>query len=304
MAAPLLIVLVGPTAIGKTKWAIDIALHYNTEILSADARQFYKEMEIGTAVPTAEEMRGVRHHFIQHISIHDPYSVGDWVDDATSLIRTLFETHNILVLTGGSSLYINALLYGLDDFPQVDPQIRTALNDRLRSEGIEILQQELKSLDPVYFAQVDRDNPHRLIRALEICKGSGQPYSSFLGKKRARHDFDYLIIGLHTDREKLYDRINARVDGMMKEGLLEEAKVLYPSRNLNALQTVGYREIFSHFDGDSTLEEAVASIKTNTRRYAKRQMTWLRKMEEIHWFDSQTPVREVLEFIESKKVDI
>ena len=298
MAAKYLIVLLGPTAIGKTKWAIDIAAHYKTAILSADSRQFYREMKIGTAVPTPEELGAAPHYFIQHKSIHDSYSVGDWVDEATATIEELHAIHDIVVLTGGSNLYINALLYGLDDFPDIDPAIRKRLNQQLKEEGIRSLQEQLKTLDPVYYEHVDQDNPHRLIRALEICIGSGNPYSSFLGKNKVTHDFEVLLFGLEIDRELLYDRINSRVDQMIKAGLLEEAKALHKFRHLNALQTVGYRELFSYFDGEISLDEAIAAIKTNSRRYAKRQLTWLRKMEGVYWFDPQSPTQKIINIID------
>ena len=300
MPAKYLIVLLGPTAVGKSNWAIQIAHHFETEVLSADSRQFFKEMKIGTAVPSEEELQAVPHHFIQHKSIRQDYSVGDWVLDATNRIKKLHLKHNLLVLTGGSNMYINALLYGLDDFPQVDPKIRNTLNQEFEEKGIEILQQQLKTLDPKYYEQVDPDNPHRLIRALEICIGSGMPYSSFLGKRKIKHDFKTILIGIEMDRELLYERINARVDRMIHAGLVEETKSLVHSRHLNALQTVGYKEIFSYFDGERTLEEAVALIKTNTRRYAKRQLTWLRKMENVYWFDSHSPIEEVIAFIKTQ----
>lgn len=300
MPSKFLIVLLGPTGIGKTKWAIEIARYFKTEILSADSRQFFKEMQIGTAVPTSEELKAVSHHFIQHKSIRDPYSVGDWVQDASQTIQNLHEKHDIVVLTGGSILYINALLYGLDDFPEVDPAIRSDLNQQFEKDGLRPLQEKLLALDPLYFEQVDKENPHRLIRALEVCIGSGKPYSSFLGKREITHDFMILLLGLKTDREILYDRINARVDKMIEEGLIEEAQGLIENRELNALQTVGYREIFSYFDGKMSMKEAIMAIKTNTRRYAKRQLTWLRKMDNVHWFDVQTPIRSVIEFINEK----
>ena len=300
MPAKHLIVLVGPTAIGKTHWAIQIAKHFNSEILSADSRQFYQELEIGTAVPSRSELESVPHHFIQHKSIHDAYSVGDWVNDANDLLKELFKKHEILVLTGGSGLFIKALLYGLDEFPEIDPNIREELNRTLNAEGLPILQAKLRELDPVYFEQVDLDNPHRVIRALEVSLGSGQPYSSFLGKKTVSHPFNIVLIGLQTDRDLLYNRINARVDTMIGQGLVEEARALYPFKDLNALQTVGYRELFTYFEGKMGWEAAVEEIKKNTRRYAKRQLTWLRKMEGISWFSSDSPIGAVLDHIEEQ----
>ena len=300
MPAKHLIVLVGPTAIGKTHWAIQIAKHFNSEILSADSRQFYREMRIGTAVPSRSELQAVPHHFIQHKSMHDTYSVGDWVHDATNLLNDLFEKHDVLVVTGGSGLYINALLYGLDEFPEIDPQIREDLNKQLIEEGLAALQAQLQKVDPEYFEKVDLDNPHRVIRALEVSIGSGQPYSSFLGKKKVTHHFNPILIGLRTDREILYNRINSRVDAMIDQGLVEEARELYTYRNLNALQTVGYQELFSYFERELSLEEAIEAIKMNTRRYAKRQLTWLRKMEEVSWFSMDNPKELLLAYIEDR----
>lgn len=297
MSAKYLIVLLGPTAIGKTSWAIEIAKYFNTEIVSADSRQFYREMAIGTAVPSPEELEAVPHHFIHHKSIHDVYSVGAWVEEAETTIETLFKHRDVVVLTGGSNLYINALLYGLDDFPEVDPEIRNQLNKEFEVQGIGVLQQQLRARDPVYFEQVDQENPHRLIRALEICIGSGKPYSSFLGKKEEKRPYNILLLGLEMEREMLYNRINLRVDEMIKNGLVREAQELLDYRHLNALQTVGYREIFLYFDGKITLEEAVAAIKTNSRRYAKRQLTWLRKMEGVHWFEPQSPRESIFQYL-------
>ncbi len=295
-----LIVIVGPTAIGKTALSIALAKHFNSEILSADSRQFFKEMVIGTAVPSAEELREVPHHFIQHIHVNDTYNVGDFERDALELLEQKFKQHNTLFMAGGSGLYIKAVLEGLDNFPEVDPAVRAQLMRDLEDKGILYLQEELLRLDPVHYKKTDVNNTHRLIRALEICIGSGQPYSSFLGKQTANRDFEYLKIGLTAERNLIYDRINKRVDLMMEAGLLEEVKGLLPQKNLNALQTVGYRELFQFLNNEISLEEAVKEIKKNSRRYAKRQLTWFRKEEGIQWFDYPVNPQEVMEYIKSR----
>ncbi len=292
------IALVGPTAIGKTKFAITLAKHFKTEILSADSRQFYKEMTIGTAVPSPTELQAVRHHCIQHLSIFDPYSVGTFENQALELLATLFLKKNVVVLVGGSGLYMNAVLYGLDDFPEVPLELRDELNTLFERQGIETLQQKLAELDPVYYEKVDRNNPHRLIRALEVCIASGQPYSAFLKNQTIQRPFKTILLGIHAEREIIYDRINRRVEEMMDNGLLEEAKALYPNRELNALQTVGYKELFAHFDGKMTLDQATEEIKKNTRRFAKRQLTWYRKNKDIVWLEYDLPEKVILEKLE------
>ncbi len=285
MSTKTLISVVGPTAIGKTRMGISLAKHFNTEIISADSRQFYKELEIGTAVPSEEELLTIKHHCIQHKSIFDPYSVGDFEKEALSILDRLFEKHDTVILVGGSGLYVDAITKGLDDFPAVSPDYREALNKTLSEKGIAELQHQLKRYDEAYYNKVDLENPHRLIRALEICKATGKPYSSFLRKKNVKRPFDTLTIGISADREIIYDRINQRVDLMIANGLLDEAREVYPHRKLNALQTVGYKELFNYFDGTWTLEFAISEIKKNTRRFAKRQLTWYRKNEDIIWFD-------------------
>lgn len=297
---PLLICVVGPTAIGKTSLAIKLAKAFSTEIISADSRQFFKEMTIGTAVPTKEELQEIPHHFIQNISIHDEYSVGDFERDALSKLKALFEKNNIVIMVGGSGLYVDAVVKGLDNFPQVAAEIRIGLNDDFEKKGIEILQKELEKADPEYFKKVDVHNPHRLIRALEIFRATGKPYSSFLNKKNTKRDFETLFIGLTATRETIYERINNRVDSMVGEGLIEEAKLLFPNREKNALQTVGYRELFAFFEGKLTKEEAISEIKKNTRRFAKRQNTWFKKNEAIHWFNFETDASEIISFIKEK----
>lgn len=294
-----LISIVGATAIGKTALSIQLAKHFQTEIISCDSRQFFKEMTIGTAVPSEDELNAAKHHFIQHISIFDNYNVGQFEKDAIVKLGELFQQYTVVVMVGGSGLYVDAVIKGLDEFPKVDPQIREDLNEQLATKGIVSLQEKLKVLDPVYYEKVALENPHRLIRALEICIGSGKPYSSFLKDKAANRNFKTIKIGLSADRPIMYDRINRRVDIMMNEGLLEEAKALHPHKMLNALQTVGYRELFNYFDGDWTLDFAVSEIKKNTRRFAKRQGTWFQKDEKTLWFDYEENVANIIEEIEN-----
>ena len=296
-----LISIVGPTAIGKTTLAITIAKHYKTEIISADSRQFYKEMSIGTAVPSQDELASVPHHFIQHKSIFEEYTVGDFEREAVKKLEILFEDNDTVVMVGGSGLYIDAIKDGLDNFPSIDPKIREALNETLTTEGILSLQERLKVLDRDYYGQVDLNNPHRLIRALEVCIGSGLPYTSFLNQKKTERNFNTITIAINADREIIYDRINRRVDIMLERGLLEEVSSLKDQQALNALQTVGYRELFSYFKGDYDLDTAIAEIKKNTRRFAKRQLTWLRKKEDILWMDYEYNLNEILEKIEEKR---
>jgi len=295
-----LIAIVGPTAIGKTSLSIALAKYYNTEIISADSRQFYKEMSIGTAAPTKEELNQAKHHFIHHKSIHDSYSVGDFEKDALKLIDILFEEKNLVIMVGGSGLYVDALLKGLDDFPDLDPSIRISLNNRLKSEGLEVLQKELKSLDKTSFETISIDNPHRVIRALEVSLGTGKPYSSYLTNKQKTRPFNVITVGLTAERNIIYDRINARVDIMMSDGLLEEVKSLLPFKHLNSLNTVGYKELFRYLEGIDNLETAVAEIKKNTRRFSKRQLTWWRKDESILWFDYQTNIEDIIKKLNEK----
>lgn len=276
-----LIVIGGATATGKTATAIEVARRFQAEILSADSRQFYREMSIGTAKPTPDELAQVPHHFINSLSVVDEYTVGDFETDALFLLQNLFEKNDVAVLVGGSGLFIRALCEGLDEFPEVPKTVAEALEAKLKNEGIGALQAELKMLDPAYFEQVDLNNPHRLIRALSVCRASGQPFSSFRTQERKQRFFKPIYVLLELDRPVLYERINQRVDEMMRLGLLEEARQLYAKRHLNALQTVGYQELFDFFDEKCTLEEAVEKIKQNSRRYAKRQSTWFRK--DPHW---------------------
>ncbi len=294
----LLIAVVGPTGIGKTALAIAIAKHYETEIVSADSRQFYKEMKIGTAVPSSEELQEVPHHFIQQISIDQDYSVGDYEREAIVLLKSLFKKNSVVVLAGGSGLYVDAVVSGLDRFPEVDGTIRKELNYTLKQEGLQVMQERLQLLDPEYYQKVDLENPHRVIRALEVCIASGLPYSSFLNRKKTERFFKTLTVGIQAEREIVYSRINQRVDNMIEEGLLAEAKKLYPKKYLNALQTVGYREIFAYLEGKFELAFAISEIKKNTRRFAKRQLTWYRKREDILWVSHDLPAKKAIEKIQ------
>lgn len=300
MANKFLISVVGPTAIGKTNLAIVLAKYFKTEIISADSRQFFKEMQIGTAVPNKEELTAVTHHFIQHKSIFEKYSVGDFEKEAIASLTNLFKKHDIVIMVGGSGLYVDAVTKGLDEFPDVDPSIRENLNKTLKQKGITELQKQLKQLDEKHFAKIDLENPHRLIRALEICIGSGQPYSSFLYKKKTIRPFQTITIGLKADRQQIYDRINQRVDQMIEDGLMKEAYKLYPHRELNALQTVGYKELFNHFDGQWDLDFAISEIKKNTRRFAKRQLTWYRKNDKLLWFKYDDHIEKVYNTINAE----
>lgn len=289
-----LLTIVGPTAIGKTRMAIALATHFGTEILSCDSRQFFKELRIGTAVPSAEELMAAPHHFIQHKSIFEAYSVGDFERDAIALLDKLFKKHDVVVMVGGSGLYAKAIIDGLDDFPEVDEVIRQELNEAYAQKGIEYLQELLKTLDEVQYNQMDVQNPQRLIRALEVCRASGKPYSSFLQRKEKQRDFTSVQIGLTADRTEVYERINKRVDMMLEEGLLIEAQDMMPYKHLNALQTVGYKELFSFFEGECSFEVAIEAIKMNTRRFAKRQFTWFQKDKRIKWFDYRSSLEEVV----------
>lgn len=298
MKGKILISIVGPTAIGKTNLAITLAKYLDTEIISADSRQFFKEMSIGTAVPTPEELKAVPHHFIQHKSIHEDYSVGDFEREAVKKLDLILKDRRYALMVGGSGLYVDAVTTGLDDFPEVDPGIRNDLNKTLEQQGITALQEQLRALDADYYGKVDLDNPRRLIRALEICLGTGTPYSYFLNKEKKSRNYDTITLGLQADRKIIYDRIDRRVDLMIHNGLLEEVKALQPYKSLNALQTVGYRELFRFLEGEYDLDRAISEIKKNTRRFAKRQLTWLRKKEGIIWIDYQYDPKEVINKME------
>ena len=297
MNKPVLIAIIGPTAIGKTDLSIKLAKHFQTEIISADSRQFYKEMSIGTAVPSTEELAQAKHHFIQHISVTNSYTVGDFEKEALNKLDELFNTHEVAIMVGGSGLYVDAVTKGLDDFPEIDTQIRTKLNEELHSKGLVYLQEQLKELDIEAFQTIAIDNPRRVIRALEVCLQTKKPYSSFLRKKENKRPFNTVYIGLTADREIIYNRINQRVDNMIQDGLLEEVETLLSKQGLNALETVGYKELFSYFNKEWPLDFAISEIKKNTRRFAKRQLTWYRKNESVKWFDYLTPVEEITTYI-------
>lgn len=296
---PLLICVVGPTAIGKTRMAISLAKHFNTEIVSADSRQFYKEMCIGTAVPSSEELEEATHHFIQHKSIEEPYSVGQFEKDALNKLSQLFKLHKCVVLVGGSGLYVDAVTKGLDDFPMVDPKHRDVLNKQLQEKGLELLQKELQQADPLYAQKVDMQNPHRVIRALEIYRETGNPYSHYLTAPKKERPFTAIYIGLKAPREIVYSQINQRVDQMMDQGLVNEVRALAPYKDLNALMTVGYRELFEFLEDQCTLKQAVENIKRNTRRFAKRQETWFKKNPEINWFEHTREPKKIIAFLEN-----
>lgn len=281
----ILISIVGPTAIGKTALSIKLANYFNTEIISADSRQFFKEMSIGTAAPTEKELADAKHHFIHHKSILDNYNVGAFEKDALETLEKLFKTHDVVIMVGGSGLYVDAVTKGLDNFPEVNSSIRQSLNSDLEIKGLTHLQKQLKELDTASYNIIAIDNPHRVIRALEICIGTGKPYSSFLNQKKVNRNFKTISIGLTAEREIIYSRINQRVDLMMQQGLLDEVKKLLPYKNLNALNTVGYKELFNYLDDEWALDFAVSEIKKNSRRFAKRQITWFKKNEEVLWFD-------------------
>lgn len=295
-----LISIVGPTAIGKTALSIKLAQHFNTEIISADSRQFFKEMNIGTAVPSLEELNAAPHHFIQHISIDELYSVGDFERDAITTINKIHSQNPTAIMVGGSGLYVKAVTKGLDDFPEIDKSIREKLNNAMEVNGIEPLQQQLKSLDAKAYNTIAIDNPQRLIRALEICIGTGKPYSSFLTNTKKNRGFKTISVGLDAERSLIYDRINQRVDIMIENGLVEEVERLTPYKHLNALNTVGYKELFQYFEGNYTLDFAISEIKKNTRRFAKRQLTWFRKDDTIKWFDYNTNVSDIIKHIEKQ----
>lgn len=295
-----LITIVGPTAIGKTALSIQLATHFKSDIISCDSRQFFKEMKIGTAVPEETELAAANHHFIQNKSIFEAYNVGQFEKDALKKLATLFQENTVQIMVGGSGLYVDAVLTGLDAFPKVAPKVREELNLALETKGLEALQNQLKELDIETYNNIAIDNPQRVIRALEVCIGSGRPYSSYKNKPKAPRNFTAIKIGLDAERSHIYDRINLRVDHMLKNGLLEEAKKLHAHKQLNALQTVGYRELFSFFEGEFTQEFAVSEIKKNTRRFAKRQLTWFKRDKDTLWFDSQTGIEKIITAITEK----
>ena len=301
-----LITIIGPTAIGKTALSIALAKQYGCDIISCDSRQFFKEMRIGTAVPSDEELSQATHHFIQNKSIFEEYTVGDFEKEAMVKLDELFLKNNIQIMVGGSGLYVDAVLKGFDTFPNIEPTIREEIQKKYDGNGIEYLQQKLQELDINYYTKILSENPQtlqnpqRMMRFLEVCLGTGKSYSSFLNKEKNARNFTPIVVGLEADREIMYDRINQRVDIMINEGLLAEAEKLYPNKNLNALQTVGYRELFSFFDGDFTLAFAIEEIKKNTRRFSKRQLTWFKRTENTIWFDYKTDLSKIIEIINTK----
>ena len=279
-----LVVIAGPTASGKTATAIQVAKALGTEIISADSRQFYKELPIGTAAPTKEEQSEVQHHMIHNLNVEDKYDVADYENDVLALLKKLFTNYDTVVLTGGSGLFIDAVCKGLDAIPDISEETRNKVNKLYEEGGLFALQNEVQHLDPEYYNIVDKYNPRRLQRAVEVCYQTGLTYSSFRNNTSKVRDFKIIKVALLWDRNELISRINLRVEKMVSEGLLEEAKAMYPKRHLNSLNTVGYKELFEHFDGKATLNEAIEHIKINTRQYAKRQMTWLRKNNDYQWF--------------------
>lgn len=289
-----LISVVGPTAIGKTALGIKLANHFNAEIISADSRQFYKELSIGTAVPSTSELRAAPHHFIQHLSIEQEYNVGKFETDAIEKIQELHRTTDVVIMVGGSGLFVNAVTKGLDDLPKLDKDIRASLNEKFETEGLEALQVQLKALDPKAYQSIALDNPKRVIRALEVCLSSGKPYSSFLKGSQKNRPFKTITVGLTADRSIIYDRINKRVDIMIDNGLIDEVSSLISRQHLNALNTVGYKELFNYFNDEWTLDVAISEIKKNTRRFAKRQLTWFKKNEDTYWFDYQTDIKSII----------
>ena len=283
-SAKTLIVITGPTAVGKTALCLDIAQHFGIPIINADSRQIYKELKIGTASPTDEQLAKVKHYFVGSLSLNDYYSASLFEQQTMEILEREFAKSDYALMAGGSMMYIDAVCDGIDDIPTVDDVTRETLKARLASEGLEPLVEELKQLDPEYYEIVDKQNPRRVVHGLEICLMTDKTYTSFRKREKKQRPFRIIKIGLNRDREELYDRINQRVDQMMDEGLLDEARNLYPMRHMNALNTVGYKEMFAYLDGTWTLEEAVERIKGNTRRYARKQLTWYKKDEQIRWF--------------------
>ena len=296
-----LITISGQTASGKTNLSIRLAQNLNCSIISCDSRQFYKEMSIGTAVPSKLELSKANHYFIHHKSVKDNYTVGDFQNDALKLIENLFKKDDFIILTGGSGMYMDAIVNGIDTFPKIKLGVRELLNEKYNSRGILFLKNKLKELDPEYYDIVDVNNHRRLIRALEVCISTGKPYSSFLNKKNKKYDFESVNFGIKVDRELLYKKINYRVDKMISDGLIKEAKTLLNFKDLNPLNTVGYKELFEHFKGNLTKSQAIEKIKQNTRRYAKRQMTWL-KNKNLIWIENNVEIDEIKRFINSNNL--
>ena len=300
-----LITIIGPTAIGKTSLSIALAQHFGCAIISCDSRQFFKEMRIGTAVPSSDELAAATHYFIQNKSIFENYTVGDFEKEAIAKLNELYQSNDFVILVGGSGLYVDAILKGFDAFPDIDAVVREEVTANYEKYGISYLQEQLELLDSNYFQKISLENPQtlqnpqRMMRFVEVCIGTGKPYSSFLNQTKNNRNFTPIIIGLEAERTVMYDRINQRVDIMLNEGLLEEAEQLYPHKELNALQTVGYRELFTYFDGECTLNFAIEEIKKNTRRFSKRQLTWFKRTENAQWFDYLTDRNEIIAFIKN-----
>ena len=300
----ILLTIIGPTAIGKTSLSIALAQHFGCDIISCDSRQFFKEMKIGTAVPNDEELASAPHHFIQNKSIFENYSVGDFEKEAIAKLDELFLKNNIQIMVGGSGLYVDAVLKGFDEFPEIDSKVRESVSLKFEHNGIEYLQNQLKKLDVEYYNFITEtnpqtlQNPQRMKRFVEVCIGTGKPYSSFLNLKKNCRNFSPIVIGLEADREIMYNRINQRVDIMIREGLLGEVERLYPNKELNALQTVGYRELFDFIEDKISLDLVIEEIKKNTRRFAKRQMTWFKRTENSFWFDYETNIIDIIDCIQ------
>lgn len=293
-----LVLILGPTGVGKTELSLRVAEHYGSPIVSCDSRQIYRSIPIGTAAPTEEEQKRVKHYFIATHDLGQDYNAGQYERDALALLDQLFQTHNVVVMTGGSMLYADALCNGLDDLPAVPETVRAGVQRTYEEKGIEWLQEQVRELDPMYWEEVDRDNPARLAHCVELCQTTGRPYSELRTKTRKQRPFRIVKIGLDRPREELYDRINRRVEQMMADGLLDEAKTVYGKRRLNSLQTVGYKELFAHLDGEYDLNRAVELIQQNTRHYAKRQMTWFRRDKEIHWLDANNDYEKNIHIID------
>lgn len=296
---PILILVVGPTAVGKTNLCLNLAKKFDTEIISCDSRQFYREMNLGTAKPTKEELSEVLHHMINSHSIEENYDVKSFEEDALELLDQLFQKHRVVIMTGGSGLFADAVTEGMDEMPEIPAGIREQVIKEYQKKGLEFLQEEVKRLDPAYFELVDQQNPQRLMRAMEVCRGTGKTFSSFRVKSKIERSFKTIKIGLNRDRDELYSRIDLRMDQMVETGLFEEAESLFDKRHLNSLQTVGYQEIFAMLEGKYDREEAIRLLKRNSRRYAKRQLTWFRRDEKIHWFHPDQE-DEIIAFIENQ----
>ena len=294
-----LITIIGPTAIGKTNLAIKIANYFKTEIVSADSRQFYKEMNIGTAKPSTSELNSIKHHLINNKSVNDNYNIYDYEKDALKSIESIFNKNDIAILVGGSGLYINTVLYGLDEIPGISAEVRNSLYLDLELKGIKQLQEKLKLLDPSSYRSIDINNPRRLIRALEVSISTGKSYSSFLKKKKKKRDFNIIVLGINQERLDLYKKINTRVENMVERGLINEVKELYTLKGLNTLNTIGYSEVFNYIEDKYSLDECINEIKKNTRRYAKRQLTWFKSIDRVEWITPDYTFEKVIAYIKN-----